>query len=80
MTEPTQEQIDTFKRAWHAADSEGLEGGRVAAGLRAVMASIEARAIREYRMALAGNLSAETWGLNEVLYDLGDWVDELEAW
>lgn len=36
--EPTPEQVEAFKKAWHQADEEGRTGERVVAGLRAALA------------------------------------------
>lgn len=44
--EPTPEQVEAFKRAWHEADAEGDTGNRTLRGLTAAGPLIE-RAVRE---------------------------------
>lgn len=57
--EPTDEQIETFRAAWLAADGRKEQGGRIRAGLRAVLALTPTR--EQVLLALA-RADGQPWG------------------
>lgn len=65
-TEPTPEQIEAFKAAWHAADDEGRTGERVRDGLAAALRVVRSDA----------DLAARQ---RDIARELREWVDALTA-